>query len=135
MDLQLLCCGYVSGPSIRNTTHQRLGQTTIYPMVNSTGETEFEAKKEEFISRGSNKQHLISLISDELQGVGCKVIQVGGDTDVDIAKTAVNIACVHSTTLIGEDIECYSITVWHNHSILDRTNSQEAFQKCTTSIG
>ena len=86
---------------------------------------------------GSNKQHLISVISDELQGVGCMVIQAEGDTDVDIAKTAVNIACVHSTTLIGEDIECYSITVWHmdNHSILDRTNSQEAFQKCTTSIG
>ena len=38
--------GYVSDPSIRDNTHQRLGQTTIYPMVNSTGETEFEGKKE-----------------------------------------------------------------------------------------
>ena len=68
--------GYVSGPSIRDNTHQRWGQTTIYPMVNSTGETEFEGKKEEFISRGSNKQHLISLISDELERVGCMVVSL-----------------------------------------------------------
>ncbi|KAG1669042.1 Tryptophan 5-hydroxylase 2 [Nymphon striatum] len=97
--------GYLAGPSIKDNTHQRRGQATIHPIVNFTGETEFEGKKEEFLSRGSNKQHLISLISDELERVGCTVIQAEGDADVDIAKTAVNIANVHSTTLIGEDTD------------------------------
>ncbi|KAG1659992.1 Ester hydrolase C11orf54 [Nymphon striatum] len=95
--------GYLAGPSIKDSTHQRRGQATIHPIVNFTGETEFEGKKEEFLSRGSNKQHLISLISDELERVGCTVTQAEGDADVDITKTAVNIANVHSTTLIGED--------------------------------
>ena len=45
------------------------------------------------------------MISDELQNVGCTVIQTAGDADVDIAKTAVDMACVHSTTLIGEDTD------------------------------
>ena len=47
----------------------------------------------------------IGLINDELERVGCMVIQAEGDTDVAIAKTAVNIAYVHSTTLTGEDID------------------------------
>ena len=47
--------GYVTRPSIRDNTHHRRGQTTIYPMVNSTGETDCEGKKE-ILSRGSNKQ-------------------------------------------------------------------------------
>ncbi|KAG1691496.1 hypothetical protein GQR58_007434 [Nymphon striatum] len=97
--------GYLAGPSIQDSTHQRRGQATIHPIVNFTGETEFEGKKEEFLSRGSNKQHLISLISDELERVGCTVIQAEADAGVDIAKTAVNIASVHSTTLIGQDTD------------------------------
>ena len=60
-------------------------------------------EKNEFLSRVSNNQHLINLISDKLQSVGCMVIQAAGNADVDIIKTAVNIACVHSTTLVGED--------------------------------
>ena len=49
--------GYESGPSIRDNTYQRRGQTTIYPMVNSIGETELEGKNEECLSRCINNQH------------------------------------------------------------------------------
>ena len=44
--------------------------------------------REEFLSRGSNKQQLISLISDELRWTGSMVTQVEGDADIDITKTA-----------------------------------------------
>jgi hypothetical protein len=45
--------GYQAGPSIKDNTHQRWGQITNYPLVNFTKETEFEEKKEEFLSRGT----------------------------------------------------------------------------------
>jgi len=97
--------GYGAGPSIKDNTQQRRGQTNSYPTVNFTGETEFDGKRDEFLSIGSNKQQLITLIGDQLKEVGCTVIQAEGDADVDIAKTAVNSTILHSTTLIGEDTD------------------------------
>ena len=73
--------------------------------MNFTSETEFEGKQEEFLSRGSKKQQLISLISDELRRVGCTVIQAKGIADVDIVKATISTAYAHSTTLIGEDTD------------------------------
>ena len=49
--------GYEAGPSIKDNTHQRRGQSSLHPVVNFTRDTEFEGKQEEFLSRGSNKQH------------------------------------------------------------------------------
>ena len=50
-----------AGPSIKDNAHQRREKKPInYPVVNFTSETDFEGKQEEFLSRGSNKQQLIS---------------------------------------------------------------------------
>ena len=97
--------GYGTSPSIKDNTQQRRGQTNSYPTVNFTGGTEFDGKRDEFLSIRSNKQQLITLIGDQLKEVGCTVIQAEGDADVDIAKTAVNSTILHSTTLIGEDTD------------------------------
>jgi len=72
-------------------------------MVSFTIETEFSGKKEQFLSRDTNKQALIQLISDELRERDCTVVNALGDADVDIVKTAVEASCLHTTTLIGED--------------------------------
>ena len=97
--------GYCSGPSIKDNTHQRRGHANSCPTVNITRETKFHGKRDEFLSIGSNKQQLITLIGDKLKEVGCTVIQADGDADVDIAKTAVNSTDMYSTTLIGEDTD------------------------------
>ena len=96
--------GYGGGPSIKDNTHLRRGQN-IYPVVNFTAETEFSGKKDAFLSRDSNKQGLINLISDELRNRNCNVINAPGDADVDIVKAAVVASCHQSTTLIGEDTD------------------------------
>ena len=60
------------------------------------------------MSRDSNKQGLIDLISGELRiSRGCLVISSPGDADVDIAKAAVGASLTHhhNTTLIGEDTD------------------------------
>ena len=96
--------GY-GGPSIKDNTHQRRGMN-VHPVVHFTGDTEFIGKKEQFLSRASNKEGLISLISAQLSNRGCYVINAPGDADVDIVKTAVDSSHHrHSTTLIGEDTD------------------------------
>ena len=95
--------GY-GGLSIKDNTHQRRGMN-VHPVVHFTADTEFIGKKEKFLSRASNKEGLISLISAQLRNRGCNVIQAPGDADVDIVKTAVDSSHRHSTTLIGEDTD------------------------------
>ena len=58
--------GYEPGPSIKDNTHLRRGHS-IYPIVSFIAETEFSAKKEEFLSRAVNKQKLLWLVSDALK--------------------------------------------------------------------
>ena len=74
----------------------------VHPVGHFTVDTEFIGKKEQFLSRASNKE---GLISAQLRNSGCNVINVPGDADVDIVKTAVDSSHQHSTTLIGEDTD------------------------------
>ncbi len=104
--------GYDGGPSIKDNTHLRRGQN-IHPVVSFTAETEFSGKKDAFLSRDSNKQGLINLISDELKKWNCHVINAPGDADVDIVKAAVEASCHHSTTLIGEDTDLLVLLLYH----------------------
>ena len=105
--------GYTGGPSIKDNTHQRrLGQK-VHPVVSFTAETEFAGKKEEFLSRDSNKQGLIDLISGELRKRGCHVINSPGDADVDIAKAAVEASRYRATTLIGEDTDLLVLLLFY----------------------
>ena len=92
--------GY-GGQSIKNNTHQRRGMN-VHPVVHFTADTEFIGKKKRFLSRAYNKERLIFV---QLRNRGCNVINVPGDTDVDIVKTAVGSSHQHSTTLIGEDTD------------------------------
>lgn len=77
----------------------------MHPIVNFTAETTFSGKKEEFLSRDTNKQKLIWMISDALKEKNCTVVHAPGDADVDIVKAAVDASLQHTTTLIGEDTD------------------------------
>ena len=61
----------------------------MHPVVSFTAETEFSGKKEELLSRDTNKQRLIRKISDQLRERDCTVVNAHGDADVDIVKMAV----------------------------------------------
>ena len=63
----------------------------------------FAGKKDEFLSKDRNKQNIIDLISENVWGKGCEVINAPGDADVDIVKAAVLSSLTRSTTLSGED--------------------------------
>ena len=103
--------GY-GGPSIKDNTHRRRGQN-LHPFVNCTVDTEFSGKKEAFLSRDSNKQELINLISVELKKAGCNVLRAKGDADVDIVKAAISEASSKSTAVIGEDTDLLVILLYH----------------------
>lgn len=96
--------GYEEGPSIKDNTHLRRGRG-IQPVVNFTTDTQFSGKKENFLSRDSNKQSLIRLVSAELRNRGCTVVNAPGDADVEIVKAAVATSLLHTTTLVGEDTD------------------------------
>ena len=84
--------------------HQRRGKN-VHPVISFTEETVFAGKKDEFLSRGRNKQNIIDLISEKLRGKGCEVINAPGDADVQTVKAAVLSSLTRSTTLIGEDTD------------------------------
>ena len=89
------------GGSIKDNTHQRRGRN-MHPVVSFTAETELSGKKEEFVSRNTNKQRLIRMISDQLRERYFTVVNAHGDEYVDIVKTAVDTSLQHTTTHIGE---------------------------------
>ena len=108
--------GYNGGPSFKDITHhRRLGQK-VHPVVSFSAKTELAGKREDFLSRNSNKQGLIDLISCELKKGGCQVINSPGDADVDIAKAAVEASHHHSTTLIGEDTDPLILLLYYVQS-------------------
>ena len=101
--------GY-GGQSIKDNTYQRRDMN-VYPVVHFTADTEFIGKwSMQFLSRASNKERLISA---QLRNKSCNVINVPGDADVDIVKTAVDISHQHSTTLIGEDTDLLILLLYY----------------------
>ena len=104
--------GYEEGSSIKDNTHQRRGRN-MHPVVSFIAETEFSGKKEEFLSRDTNKQILIRMISDQLRERYCTVVNAHGDADVDIVKTAVETSLRHTTTLIGEDTDLLVLLLYY----------------------
>lgn len=67
--------GYERGPFIKDNTNQRRGHN-VNPIFSFTLDTKFSGKEEEFLSRISNKQQLINLISDDMVKLECNVINV-----------------------------------------------------------
>ena len=62
-------------PSIKDNTHQRRGMN-VHRVVHFSADTEFIGKKEQFLSRASNKERLISA---QLKNRECNVINIPGD--------------------------------------------------------
>ena len=85
----------------------------MHPVVSFTAETEFSGKKEEFLSRDTNKQRLIRMISDQLRERDCIVANTHGNADVDIVKTAVETSLQHTTALIGEDTDLLVLLLYY----------------------
>ena len=54
--------GYEVGPSIKDCVHQRRSRKLYLNKVNITEATIFSGKKDDFLSKGANKQALIQLI-------------------------------------------------------------------------
>ena len=104
--------GYKEGSSIKDSTHQRRGRS-MHPVVCFTADTEFSGKKEELLSRDTNKQILIRMISDQLRERDCTVVNAHGDADVDIVKMAVEPSLKHTTTLIGEDTDILVVLLYY----------------------
>ena len=96
--------GYQEIPSIKDNTHDRR-QQRHHPLVSVSPDTVFSGKKDEFLSRGSNKQALINIISGKLRDNGCNVINCEGDTDCKIVHAVIAASEYGSTTLIGEDTD------------------------------
>ena len=70
-------------------------------------------KKDEFLSRDTNKQRLIKMISDQLRERDCIVVSAHGDADVDIVKTEVETSLQHTTALIGEDTDLLVLLLYY----------------------
>ena len=104
--------GYEEGPSIKDNTHQRRGRN-VHHVASFTAQTELSGKKEEFLSRDTNKQRLIQTISDQLRERYCIVVNAPGDADVDIVKTAVDTSLQHTTTLIGEETDLLVLRLYY----------------------
>ena len=65
----------------------------------------YQARREEFLSRDTNTQRLIQMISDQPIERDCIVVKAHGDSDVGIVNTVVETSLQHTTTLIGEDTD------------------------------
>ena len=105
--------GYTRGPSIKDNTHERRTRHKVCPVVIFTAETKFVGKKEDFLSRPTNKQNIIDMISVKMQKKGCHVINSLGDADADIAKVAVKAAHYGVTTVIGEDTDLLVLLLFY----------------------
>ena len=93
-DNTIVFYGYEEGPSIKHNTHQRRGRN-VHHVVSFTAQTELSGKKEEFLSRVTNKQRLIQKISDQLRERDCIVVNAHGDADVDINYGSGDISSTH----------------------------------------
>ena len=111
-DTTIVFDGYGEGPSIKHNTHQRRGRN-VHHVVSFTAQTELSGKKEEFLSRDTNKQTLIQKISDQLRERDCIVVNAHGDADVDIVNTVVETSLQHTTTLIGEDTDLLVLLLYY----------------------
>ena len=86
---------------------------TLNPIVNFNAETEFVGRKDDFLSRSSNKKGKINLMTMELEKKGCTVINASGDADVDIVKAAVKASEHQPTTSIVEETDLLILPLFY----------------------
>ena len=106
--------GYLSGPTIKDTTHVRRTHGMSGTKVVFTDRTPFTTKKDTFLLNPENKQNFIFMLGKALEDSGYRVIFAEGDADVLIAKTAVDIAQSKNVTVIGEDTDHIVLLLYHS---------------------
>lgn len=73
----------------------------------------FNGKKDDFMSKGKNKQALIDIVSTRLREKGCNVVNCAGDADTEIVSVTIAASEYGSTTLIGEDTDLLVLLLYH----------------------
>ena len=85
----------------------------MHPVVSFTAETEFSGKKEEFVSRDTNKQRLIRMISDQLRDRYCIVVKRTRGCICGHSKDGSGTSLQHTTTHIGEDTDLLVLLLYY----------------------
>lgn len=70
-------------------------------------------KKDDFQSKGNNKQALIDIIRTKLCEKGCNAINCAEDADTEIVSVAIAASENGSTTLIGGDKDFLVLLLYH----------------------
>ena len=96
--------GYLEELSTKDSAHQRRTGCRTGLNVDFTSDMVMKSKKEEFLSNKTNKQKVITLLSDCLDQAGCETHHALGDADVLILQTAIQSAMQCQTILIGDDL-------------------------------
>jgi hypothetical protein len=97
--------GYESGPSTNDHVHANRSMGNCSNEVNFKPSMKCVMTKEVFLASGSNRVKLISLVSQQLENVGCHVRMADADADLLIAQTAVELSEGNQVTVIGEDTD------------------------------
>ena len=74
-------------------------------------------KKDDFLLNLDNKQGFLQLLTSEMNVAGIDAIQSNGDADVLIAGTAIEIARLKSTVVIGEDTDLLILLIHYSNKI------------------
>jgi len=104
--------GYDNGPDIKDVTHKRRNHGTG-PTVALNLQTVVTLKKKEFLSNRVNKQKFLSVLSSQLEEVGCSTSHANSDADVLIVKTAIRSSKIVNTVLVGEDTDLLVLFLYH----------------------
>ncbi len=104
--------GYDNGPDIKDVTHKRRNHGTG-PTVSLNLQTVVTLKKKEFLSNRVNKQKFLSVLSSQLEEVGCSTSHANSDADVLIVKTAIRSSKIVNTVLVGEDTDLLVLLLYH----------------------
>ena len=112
----------MSGPNIKDPTHQKRTGGHTSPSVNVTPSMVFTGKRDIFLKNIHNKAKFISLLSQHLKQNGCVVKQSDADADLLIVQTTIDVAKEHkkTTILVGDDTDLL-ILLCH-HTAFDLTN-------------
>ena len=108
--------GYDSVPSIKDMTHRRRINSKISNTVNFIPGMKFVGHKENFLVNNTNKQRIITLISEALTKIGCTVQHADGDADFDIVHSEVSSSQIRTTITIGEDTDLLILLLHHAES-------------------
>ena len=111
--LPLYCMDSRKGHPLKTTLIKEGDAMNVHHVVSFTAQTDLSGKKEEFLSRYTNKQRLIQMISDQLRERDCIVVNAHGDADVDIVNTVVETYLQHTTTLIGKDTDLLVVLLYY----------------------